>query len=424
MSDVLLINYPFRARGIPTIFPIQLATLGSNLIAHGHNVRVLDLNVCPETDLHDLLENRRFDFVGISYRNASPAFWLERFRGLRRFIIRLQQCGIEPLVGGPGLSLFAEKIFEWVPEIEWGAIGEGEQTLLRFVEGDDPATIPGLCYRKSGALHVNYPPAFLKGADLPEIQDLEGLEYKHSNYLIGLQTYRGCEQDCAYCPVNYLGGAGLRLRDLDSVRRDLEFFKARAVNHLFVIDGIFHQPLERSERLLDLFNSVGFPVTWEGFFRPWNGVDEKYIRLTAAAGAVRYHVDVITGSSRLNTNLGHGVEPERAVEFATLLKKCGIEGVFYFSYQLPGETFRDSRATQSVIRRIRREDQRTYIFPFFPYPETRLEEIYGKILHKSLGWHAWRLIRMIFRPTFFKFILNLISLDKSTGPPDDGERQA
>lgn len=416
MADVLLINIPFHAKGMPRIMPIQFAALGGRLLEHGHRVRVLDLNREPDEKLDDVLGRERFDAVGLCYRNVLPMFWLERFRSLRRMIVRLRRHGITPVVGGPGFSLFHPLIFQRVPELQVGALGEGEETICRFAAGESWSTIPGLCFRTEDGFRSNYPPRFLPGEQIPLFRELPGLEYDDPSYLVGLQTYRGCRYSCAYCPTEYLRGDTQRLRPLEHVERDLLFLCRKNIRHVMIIDGVFNEPRERSLALAELFQKLAFPESWEGFLKPRADLDEETVARFAHAGAIRFHIDIIAGTDRLAPSVGHDLHIRDAFRAAELLKKHDIEGVFYFAYQLPDERLRDETETFGYLRRLRRVGQRTFIYPFFPYPGTRFAELYGNILRRSVFWHARRLLSMMLRPSFFAFLKNMLTLTEMTGP--------
>lgn len=416
MAKVLLINFPFKAKGMPTIFPIQFAALGGYLQQHGHNVSAVDLNVAPRSRLDELLLANQYDTVALSFRNVLPAFWLERFSALRKFIIYLKEKGVQPIVGGPGFSLFHSLIFKLVPEIQVGALGEGEYTLLRFVEGDDWQSIPGLCYRTEGGFQSNYPPRFLPGEEIPAYQNIDGLDYTHPEYLVGLQSYRGCLYDCAYCPSSFLRGDSIRLRPLENVDKDLQFLRAKGVEHFLLIDGVQNVPLERSKELLGLFNPLKHSISWEGFLKPLPKIDDEHVRKLAQSGAVRFHIDIISGTQTVGPIINHGVTIEESIRVAKLLKSHDIEGIFYFAYQLPTERLRDEVETFKHLRILKKMGHKTFIYPFFPYPSTGFEKYYGSILDKGPFWHIRRMITMMLRPSFFMFLHDLMTMTDITGP--------
>jgi radical SAM superfamily enzyme YgiQ (UPF0313 family) len=416
VARVLLVNGPFRARGIPTIFPIHLAALGSYLIGRGHEVRVVDLNVEPLAALDALLDRSRFDRVGIAWRNVLPFYWADRFRGLRRFVRRVRGAGFDPIVGGPGFSLFAPVVFRQAPELDFGVIGEGEDALARLVEGEPPADVPGVARRTGRDMASNHPPRFLPGEDIPPFRDVPGLRVDHPEYLVGLQSYRGCPHSCAYCPVKFLRGDAVRLRPLAAVRADLEFLAARGVRHVFLIDGVSHYPPERHERVLDLIRETPGIDSWEGFLKPGPDVTGARLAAVARAKAVRFHVDVITASPRLAEMVGHRVDLGDALRVARGMRAAGLEGVFYFAYELPTQTLAEEFAALRAMRAIRRAGLATYVYPSFPFPGTGFDRMLGGVLGRSLAWQVARLVKMILRPSFPRFVRDMMTLDRSTGP--------
>jgi radical SAM superfamily enzyme YgiQ (UPF0313 family) len=416
VARVLLVNGPFHARGIPTIFPIHLAALGSCLVARGHEVRVVDLNVEPPAALDALLDRSRFDRVGIAWRNVLPFYWADRFRGLRRLVRRVADAGFDPIVGGPGFSLFAPVVFRHVPELSLGVLGEGEDALARIVAGEAPADVPGVVRRTGGDVLSNYPPRFLPGEEIPAFRDLPGLRYDHPAYLVGLQSYRGCPHSCAYCPVKFLRGDAVRLRPEEAVRADLEFLAARGVRHVFLIDGVSHYPPERHERVLDRIRETPGIDSWEGFLKPGPEVTDAHLRAVARAKAVRFHVDVITASPRLAAMVGHQVDLGDSLRVARRMRAVGLEGVFYFAYELPTQTLREEIAGLRAMRTIRGAGLTTYVYPFFPFPGTGFDRLLGDVLARPVLWQIARLVKMVLRPSFFRFLRDMTALDESTGP--------
>ncbi len=416
MAKVLLINFPFKTKGMPTIFPIQFAALGGYLKRRGHDVRAVDLNVTPQDHLDDILSRDRFDTVAVSFRNVLPAFWIERFGALRKLVVYLKGKGVEPLIGGPGFSLFHPLIFKHVPEIRFGALGEGEHTIWRYVEGDDVKDIPGLCHRTENGFESNYPPRFLPGEEIPLFEDIEGLDYAHPKYLVGLQSYRGCGYNCSYCPSTYLRGSSLRRRPMQNVSRDIGFLREKGVEHVLVIDGAFNDPFVRSKELCEEFLKVGRPWSWEGFLKPLPNVGEDYVKLLADSGAVRFHIDIISGAEDIGPLIGHHVRIEECFRVAKLLTKHDIEGVFYFAYQLPTESVKNEFESFRHLRAFQKMGHKTFIYPFFPYPNTGFEKYYGSILAKNAFWHIRRMITMMLRPSFFMFLRDMLTLEVMTGP--------
>ncbi len=69
--NILLLNAPTVWAGVKRpIFPLGLAYVGTSVCNHGHNARLIDLNICSNhlQKLKVLLQENKFDFIGISMR--------------------------------------------------------------------------------------------------------------------------------------------------------------------------------------------------------------------------------------------------------------------------------------------------------------------------------------------------------------------
>lgn len=139
-------------------------------------------------------------------------------------------------LGGPEVSFHSQQIIAKYPQLEGIMIGEGEATfleLLHYYKEQDRAleSIKGLMLR-SGYTGDRELTAL---SDLPFLyENLEGFQ----NRIIYYESSRGCPFRCSYCLSSI--DKKVRLRPLDMVKKELQFFIDRNVPQVKFIDRTFN----------------------------------------------------------------------------------------------------------------------------------------------------------------------------------------
>lgn len=163
-------------------------------------------------------------------------------------------------LGGPEVSYDAKDVLARLPELMGVMFGEGEETFKDLVEyyhgqarvqrencGGDFAhptddsvkalrDIQGIAYRnENGDMMQN---AWRKPIDLSTVpfvyQDMEDFK----NKIIYYESSRGCPFSCSYCLSSV--DRALRFRDLDLVKKELQFFIDEKVPQVKFVDRTFN----------------------------------------------------------------------------------------------------------------------------------------------------------------------------------------
>ena len=139
-------------------------------------------------------------------------------------------------LGGPEVTYDAPKLLEKYPEITGIMIGEGEETFRELLEcyvncDVDFQRIPGLCL----------PGGYTTPRELTDISALPFL-YKDlgafENKIIYYESSRGCPFRCSYCLSSI--DKKVRLRDLETVKKELQFFLDNKVKQVKFVDRTFN----------------------------------------------------------------------------------------------------------------------------------------------------------------------------------------
>ena len=143
-------------------------------------------------------------------------------------------------LGGPEVSYNAGEMLAEYPGLTGIICGEGEETFLELMDyyhtGTDLSEICGIVYRgKDGNIVQTLPRPVLDLSTVPFV-------YEHiedfRNRIIYYESSRGCPFSCSYCLSSI--DKCLRFRDLDLVKREIQFFIDHEVPQVKFVDRTFN----------------------------------------------------------------------------------------------------------------------------------------------------------------------------------------
>lgn len=145
-------------------------------------------------------------------------------------------------LGGPEVSYDAPDVLARLPEVAGVMKGEGEETfagLCRFYqecEGNSLRSLRGITFRdRDGTVRDNPWRPVMDLNDIPFVyHQMEAFR----NKIIYYESSRGCPFSCSYCLSSV--DKQLRFRDLEKVRRELQFFIDQEVPQVKFVDRTFN----------------------------------------------------------------------------------------------------------------------------------------------------------------------------------------
>ena len=142
--------------------------------------------------------------------------------------------------GGPEVSYDAEKFLTEMPEMTGVLVGEGEKTfhdlLEYYIDGKGSlGEIRGIAYRNGEEIRHNGWRELMNLSEIPFVYEhLEEFE----NRIIYYESSRGCPFSCSYCLSSI--DKKLRFRDLELVKKELQFFLDHKVPQVKFVDRTFN----------------------------------------------------------------------------------------------------------------------------------------------------------------------------------------
>lgn len=216
--------------------PIGLERVGTATRRAGHDVRMVDLQVWPESELRHQLEVFAPQAVGFSLNYlANVPEVVDLAKAAKRV-----QPGAFVFVGGHSASFVAEQLIEHgAGAIDAVVRGEGEVAtplLLEAAGTPSVGSVPGVVTADGAG-----PAPQLSGAleDYPPARDLGG---RRRRYFIGeldpaasIELSRGCPWDCSFCSAWTFYGRSYRKLPPEAAGDELE--RIREPN-VFLVDDV------------------------------------------------------------------------------------------------------------------------------------------------------------------------------------------
>ncbi|MFI3177862.1 MAG: B12-binding domain-containing radical SAM protein [Eubacteriales bacterium] len=183
---------------------------------------------------------KRPDFIGISC-------YIWNFQYVRELIGELGKVmpDVPIWLGGPEVSFHPEQLLETYPALTGIMIGEGEVTFLELFQhyqgiGKPLLQIEGLCY---GEEQGNGSKSIVTTPERP-LTDLSSIPFLYENLelftnrILYYESSRGCPFRCSYCLSAI--DKQVRLRDMELVKEELQYFLDHKVPQVKFIDRTFN----------------------------------------------------------------------------------------------------------------------------------------------------------------------------------------
>ncbi len=289
-------------------FPhLGLAFLAAVLEKYNHEVKILDLSLEGEKELHRFL-GRGFDMIGLSatsFTFSRTVEWAKRIKELSsRLII---------VVGGPHVPIGMETVLD-SPWIDYAVCGEGEMTMLELVsllqEHPKPgsaalSSIQGLLFRQGDRIRVN--------PLRPRIENLDELPYP-AFHLFSMEKYgiyplltsRGCPFGCTFCSIKAIWGTFWSHRSPENIIAEIEHARRNfkwGDRPFSIIDDSFNIIPKRIEDFSDMIAARGLDIKWFSAGFRADHVSVAMARKMKKAGCIGVSIGIESANNDILTRI-------------------------------------------------------------------------------------------------------------------------
>ena len=257
-------------------------------------------------------------------------------------------------LGGPEVSFDAEEILRVCPWITGIMIGEGEETfreLLDYYKGGDSKEgsigledIQGIVCRIGNRILRTEERAPMDMNRLPFLyRDRENFE----NRIIYYESSRGCPFRCSYCLSAI--DKSVRFRDMDTVKRELQFFLDEAVAQVKFVDRTFNCSHSHAMEIWEYIHRHDNGITNFHFEIAAEKLDEEEINLLEKMrpGLVQLEIGVQSANSETLSEINRQADMGRLEKIVNSIRKGGnvhlhldlIAGLPFEGYESFGKSF-------------------------------------------------------------------------------------
>ena len=245
---------------------------------------------------------------------------------------------------GAAFLTLADRIIKEHNELDFGILGEAENTLKEILEGKPKAEILGLYYIENDEVKFT--------GNRPFIEDLDSLPFP-ARHLVDNNIYRrpdnnkvqatikvsrGCPFHCFFCLATPVSGAKVRRRSPENIVAEIKecVEKYNIKNFLFWSD-IFNIDKEWTMKLCQAIIDSGLKITWSANTRA-DTADLEMAEMMYKSGCRLVSIGVESGSQYMLEKMGKKITLNDVRRTVKVFKKAKIRIYNYFVIGLPWET--------------------------------------------------------------------------------------
>ena len=358
--------------------PLGLLYVAGAIEAGGrHEVALVD---CVAEGLDDSALEARLravapDVVGVEALTFSIIdAW--RVAGLAKRV----DSAIKVVMGGPHANLFPEETVG-LDGVDFVLLGESESNINPFLDaltdGVGLERVPGIVGRDAAG-------GIIKGPPNPLIEDLDRIPMpaRHllkpdlyrsvlgrGRRLTTIMSSRGCPARCIFCDRPHLGKL-FRSRSAENVVAEMQMCRDRfGIDEFFFYDDTFTIDRQRVFDVCRVVQQRGMRVYWDIRARI-STVDREMLEVLHAAGCLRIHFGIESGSPSVLKTMRKGLDLDKARRVFGWCREIGMESLAYFMIGSPGE--RESEIKETIDYALSIKCDYVHVAVTTPFPGTEL----------------------------------------------------
>jgi anaerobic magnesium-protoporphyrin IX monomethyl ester cyclase len=289
------------------------------------------------------------------------------------------------ILGGVHPTFMYEEVLHSSAAVDYIVVGEGESTLRELLsaldEGKDPATVPGLAFRRGdGIVRTPGRPLMASLDDLPAAWDL--LEWRDYSYFVipdsrlgAISTSRGCDHDCTFCSQQKFWEKSWRARDPQKVADEIEHLHhTYQVNVFLITDECPTRDRVRWESFLDAVIAKGLPVHLLMETRAADIVrDREIIGKYRKAGIIYISIGAEATDQATLDLIRKGMAADVPKQALDLIHGAGIVSEASFMLGFPDETAESIKRTYQQARHYNPDNANFFAVTPWPYADMYAE---------------------------------------------------
>jgi anaerobic magnesium-protoporphyrin IX monomethyl ester cyclase len=362
--------------------PIGLASLAAWLDKRGFETTLIDCFASTDAPqrLKEVLLDKQPGFIGLSCTTSSFRDGVRLAEWAKSLV-----PGIKAIVGGPHVSALKSAALNGFPAIDFGVVGEGEETLAELVSGgwEQPDRVKGCVYRAAdgSVAFTGYRdrlleldslpfPAYEKLAGYPAAYKLPIFNYPRAPNTSCVSS-RGCPYACSYCDRSVFGKS-FRYNSAEYMIAHIRHLHERfGIRHINFYDDQFTFNRKRVEAFTQQLMALNLGITYNCAVRA-DQVDEALLRQMKASGCWMVSLGIETGDPDLLAQHRQRADLDLLRERIIMIKRTGLRIKGLLMIGLPGETEAAVHRSMDYVFSLPIDD--INLAKFTPFPGTPLYE--------------------------------------------------
>lgn len=374
---------------------IGISYISGALKAAGHDTRIL--HVCDWLDYPFDLDRIESDVSAYDPDLIAVGTGFTHYPEMGQAAQRLKKALDRPIIfGGIHTTLNTRGVMEENPAIDFGNVGEGDDSMLDLVHaldtGGDTRAIPNIWARKDGIIVAN-PSRRLKDISKIPWMDLEGWQFKrimeNRRGWVNVYMNRGCPYRCTYCHNNGVAKilqenfktktssdadlGYIRLRSIDDMLGELkDILRKYDVSAFSFNDDTFTMAQEHMKAFLARYKKeIGVPFVCNTTVID---VDREMLEVMKEANCdlVRFGVETATQRIRKDV-MKRDFSMKRTEEVFKICREIGLRSFAFNIIANPTETLEEMKDTLRLNCRLLPDGLKISLG--YPFPGTEYHAI-------------------------------------------------
>lgn len=322
---------------IPPLPPADLMYLAAVVEKQGFEAKISDYS--QSGDYEEDLREFKPDYLVVNIATPTLEHDLDAVKKAKEI------CpNITTVAKGAAFLTLGEKIVSEHNELDFGILGEAEDTLKDILDNKPKNNILGIYYKENDEVKFT--------GKRPFIEDLDSLPFP-ARHLVNNNIYRrpdnnkvqatikvsrGCPFHCFFCLATPVSGAKVRRRSPENIVAEIRecVEKYNIKNFLFWSD-IFNIDKDWTMKLCQAIIDSGLKITWSANTRA-DTADYEMAKMMYKSGCRLVSIGVESGSQYMLEKMGKKITLNDVRRTVKVFKKAKIRIYNYFVIGLPWET--------------------------------------------------------------------------------------
>jgi len=228
LSNIILIN-GYRT-GYPTL-PAGIGYIAQAIEDAGFNYDVCDVNLQTHDQILQIIINSNPKYVGL----GTMTYEVEKNYHLLASIHNLKP-NIKIVLGGPQAIAAGEKIFQECHAVDIVVQGEGEESIVKILQGIELYKIPGVMTRDSHEVAIINKFLNVDSISFPKYNKFDLDKYGKT---MQIASSRGCVYQCSFCGAPKFLGNKWRPFRLERMIEEFKYWYVKGYRNFYFSDSLF-----------------------------------------------------------------------------------------------------------------------------------------------------------------------------------------